>query len=106
MRTSCNTFRNIVDDSPSSLFQIRTTFTSRWNGFVFFVEAGSGEWTLRVQEEASCRILYRAHRRTEAEAKTACMEFAIFCSAGMDSRLQPEVAVSELKWSSYCQAAA
>jgi hypothetical protein len=95
-----------VQDTPATLFQIRSAFTAGWNDLRFVVESSGAEWSLRVEDRSSSRTLYSAQRGDQAAAKVACMEFALFQTPGAAARLSPEAAASELAWKNCWMAAA
>jgi len=84
--------------APEPLFQIRRGYSARWNDLALWVETGSGDWTLRVQDSAGRAPLYTAHRVGARAAQVAAAEFAIFRVFGAQSRLSPDSLAGELRW--------
>jgi hypothetical protein len=76
----------------SPLVQIRQGFQARWNDLTLLVESEDRQWTLRVQEAGSHRVLYTAGRSNRAAAQSAGLEFAAF-RAGAPAR--------DLQWQPY-----
>lgn len=65
----------------ADLIQIRQGFRATWNDLTLLVESDDRQWTLRVQECASRRVLYTAGRANRAAAQSAGLEFAQFSGA-------------------------
>jgi hypothetical protein len=80
------------------LIQIRSVYSAEWENLAFSVESGPSQWTLRVEERATRRLLYTALRGGVAAAQVAAAEYGIFSLPGASSRLNPERLASALPW--------
>lgn len=77
----------------ADLIQIRQGFRASCNELTLVVESDDRQWTLRVQESASRRLLYTAGRANRAAAQSAGLEFAQFSGA--------HVPTGGIEWQSY-----
>jgi hypothetical protein len=80
------------------LIQIRSVFRAEWESLAFSVESGSDEWTLRVEESTTHRVLYTARRAAAAAAKVAAAEYGISLVQGFASRITPQNLARDLSW--------
>ena len=65
----------------SNLIQIRQGYRATCNDLTLLVVSDDRQWTLRVQESSSRRLLYTAGRANRAAAQSAGLEFAQFSGA-------------------------
>lgn len=80
------------------LVQIRSVFRAEWESLTFSVESGSDEWTLRVEEATTRRLLYTARRGAAAAAKVAAAEYGISLVLGFASSITPQTLARDLSW--------
>jgi hypothetical protein len=85
----------------ADLVQIRQGFRAKWHELTFLVESEDRQWTLRVQDACSERILYTAGRSNRTAAQTAGLEFAMFRSAAAALQASPEALAQKLQWQEY-----
>jgi hypothetical protein len=85
----------------ADLVQIRQGFRARWNELTLLVESEDRQWTLRVQDAGSDRVLYTAGRSNRTAAQTAGMEFAMFRGAAAALHATPEALAQGLQWQAY-----
>ena len=83
----------------ANLVQIRQGYRAHWNDLTFLVESEDRQWTLRVQDAGSQRLLYTAGRSNRAAAQTAGLEFAMF--RGVLPQQTPEALARALNWQEY-----
>jgi hypothetical protein len=98
--TSCGN-NAIPPRAATPLLQIRRGYRTQWNNLSFSVEAGSNQWTLRVQDAARRETLYAAYRGGARAAQVAAAEFAIFRVLGHESQVSPDCLANELKWQEF-----
>lgn len=85
----------------ADLVQIRQGYRAGWNGLTFLVESDDRQWTLRVQDAGSRRLLYTAGRCNRTSAQTAGLEFAILRGGAAESLASPEALARSLNWQEY-----
>ena len=81
-----------------SLVQIRTVYQSEWRDLAFSVESGCDEWTIRVEDSATRRLLYTARRGCVSAAQVAAAEYGISHILGFSAPLTPARLAADLPW--------
>jgi len=84
----------------AELVQIRQGFRAQWRNLMLLVESEDRQWTLRVQESGSRRVLYTAGRANRAAAQSAGLEFAMVCG-GAEQPGGQQAAGGGLQWQAY-----
>ncbi len=85
----------------TNLVQIRQRYRANWNHLTFLVESEDRQWTLRVQDECSDRLLYAAGRSNRTAAQTAGLEFAMLGGTVAEQQASPEALARALYWQEY-----
>jgi len=86
--------------APLPLIQIRHGFAADCHGLRLTIEVDADGWMAKVMELPGGRTLYAARRCSQASAKTAAAEFALW-SAGAGGTESPEAAARHLSWREY-----
>jgi hypothetical protein len=81
--------------------QIRRGYRAEWRDLAFFVEGGTGRWTLRVHRSQIQQPLYTGERCGATAARQAAVEFGVFSELGPSSAVTPSQLASQLKWQEY-----
>jgi hypothetical protein len=80
------------------LVQIRSVYRTEWQNLAFSVESGCGEWTLRVEDTSSHRLLYTARRGCASAAQVAAADYGISHTLGFSAPLSPARLAADLPW--------
>lgn len=92
-------FRSSQIPAVLPLIQIKTGYSTRWNGLNLSVEGDSGQWKLHVQDSGKVRTLYSAQRSNANAAQVAAADFALLFTGLAGER--PEALARKLAWSKY-----